>query len=82
MIFTNQHISPSNIDITGYLAFLVILLEKEHSSLHWCIKYKSSSKYWKAFCHYMGDDWTIETLKVMSYSRGNIECLCVKEKDY
>ena len=41
MIFNNQHVSPSNIYVTGDLAFLVILLEKEHSSPHICLKRKS-----------------------------------------
>ena len=33
--FYNQKISSSNIYVTGDLAFLVILLRKEHSSPHW-----------------------------------------------
>ena len=33
-IFNNQHISPSNIYVTGDLVFLVILIGKEHSSPH------------------------------------------------
>ena len=66
MSFNNQQLSPSNIYVTGDLAFLVILLGKEHSSPDWCIKYKSPSKYWKLSNHSMGDEWTIETLKVMS----------------
>ena len=37
MIFNNQHLSPSNIYVTGDLAFLVILIGKEHSSPHSCI---------------------------------------------
>lgn len=44
--FNNQHMFPSNIYVTGDLAFLVILLGKEHSSPRWCIKYKLSSKHW------------------------------------
>ena len=36
--FNNQQLSSSNIYVTGDLAFLVILLGKEHSSPHWCIK--------------------------------------------
>ena len=30
----------------------------------------------------MDDEWTIETLKVMSQSAGNTKCLGVKEKPY
>ena len=66
MSFNNQQLSPSNIDATGDLAFLVILLGKEQSSPYWCIKYRSHSKYWKLYNHYMGDEWTIETFKEMS----------------
>ena len=32
--FNNRQISPSNIHVSGDLAFLVILLGKEHSSPH------------------------------------------------
>ena len=68
MLFNNQQFSQSNIYVTGDLVFLVILLGKEHSSLHWCIKCKSPSKHWKLSNHSMGDEWSIETLKVMSQS--------------
>ena len=54
--------------MTGDLAFLVILLGKENSSPHWCIKYKSPSKYLKLSNHSMGDEWTIETFKAMFQS--------------
>ena len=56
MIFNNQQLSSSNIYVTGDLAFLVILLEKEHSSPHWCIKCKSPSKDWKLSNYTMGDE--------------------------
>ena len=55
ILFNNQHTSPLNIHVTGGLAFLVILLGKEHSSPHWCIKCKSPSKYWKLSDHSMDD---------------------------
>ena len=45
MSFNNQWLCPFNIYVTGDLIFLVILLEKEHSSPHWCIKCKPPSKY-------------------------------------
>ena len=45
MTFNNQYLSPSNIHVTGDLAFLVILLGKEDASPHWCIKCKSPSKH-------------------------------------
>ena len=38
MSFNNQKLCPSNIYVTGDLAFLVILLRKEHSSPQCCIK--------------------------------------------
>ena len=66
MSFKNQQLSSSNIYVTDDLAFLFILLGKEHSSPHWRVKYKSPSKYWKLSNHSMGDECTIETLKVMS----------------
>ena len=67
MIFNNQHISPSIIYVTGYLTLLDILLGKEHSSPHWCIKCNPSSKKCKAFGHSMDNEWIIETLKLMSH---------------
>ena len=53
IIFYDQHISPSNIYLTGDLEFLVILLGNEYSSPHWCITCKSPSKYWKSSDHSM-----------------------------
>ena len=38
MSFDNQQLSSSNIYVTSDLVFLVILLGKEHSPPHWCIK--------------------------------------------
>ena len=61
MSFNNQQLSISNIYVTGDLAFLVILLGKEHSSPHWCIKCQSPSKDWKLSNHTMG----VENLKLM-----------------
>ena len=66
MPFNNQQLFPSNTCVTDDLAFLVILLEKEDSSPHWCIKCKSPSKHCKLSNHSMGGEWAIETLKVMS----------------
>ena len=54
--FNNQQLFSSNINVTGDLAFLIILLGKEHSSPHWCIKCKSPSKEWKLSNHTMGDE--------------------------
>ena len=65
MSLNNQQLSPFNIYVTGDLVFLDILLGKEHSSPHWCIKYKSPSKYLELSNHTMGDEWSIENLKVM-----------------
>ena len=64
--FNNQYLSQSKTYITDDLEFLVILLGKKYSSPHWCIKCKSPSKYWKPSDRSMGNEWTIETLKVMS----------------
>ena len=66
MLFNNQQLFSSNIYVTGDLAFLVILLGKEHSSPHWYIRYKLPSKDWKLSNHSMGDEWSIETLKICS----------------
>ena len=68
MSFNNQQLSPSNIYVTGDLVFLVILLGKKHSSPHWCMKCMSPSKHWKLSNHSMGDEWIIDTLKVMPQS--------------
>ena len=68
MSFNNQQLSSSNIYITGDLVFLVILLGKEYASPHWCIKWKSPSKDWKLSNHLTGDEWSIETVKVMFQS--------------
>ena len=83
MSFNNKQLSSSDIYVTGGLAFLVILLRKEHSSPHCCIKCKIPSKYWKLSNHSMGDEWSIESLKVMFQSRGtNFGSLGVKEEPY
>ena len=63
MSFNNQWLCPFNIYVTGDLIFLVILLEKEHSSPHWCIKCKPPSKYWNLSNYSMGDEWTRENQK-------------------
>ena len=63
MTFKNQQLSSSNIYVTGDLTFLVILLGKEYSSHHWCIKCQSTSKDWKLSNHTIGDEWSIENLK-------------------
>ena len=43
----------------------------------------SPSKHWKLSNHYMGDKWTIKTLKVMSQSgKKNSVSLGVKEEPY
>ena len=56
MTFNNQHLSPSNIYVTGDFACLVVLSGKEGSSFYWCIKCKSPSKYWKLSDHSMGGE--------------------------
>ena len=59
MAFNNQHLSSFNIYVIGNLLLLFILLGKEYTSPHWCIKCNSPSRYWKLSNHYMGDDWNI-----------------------
>ena len=68
MIFNNQQLSSSNIYVTGDLVFLVTLLGKEHSSPHWCIKCQSTSKHRKLSNHTIGDEWSIENLRIMYQS--------------
>ena len=68
MSFNNQQLYPSNIYVTDDLALLFILLGKEYSSPHWCIKYNSPSKHWKLSNHSMSDEWTIESLNIISQS--------------
>ena len=70
--FNNQQLSSSNVYVTGDLAFLVILLGKEHSTPHCCIRCKSDSKDWKLSNHTIGDEWSIENLKVMFQSGGEM----------
>ena len=82
MIFNNQQLSSSNIYVTGDLAFLVILLGKEHSSPHWYIKCQSTSKYWKLSNHKIGDEWSIENIKICFNLEKNTESLGVKEEPY
>ena len=83
MSFNNQQVSPSNIYATSDLVFLVIILWKKHSPLHWCVKCKSPSKYSKLFNHSMGDEWTIETLKVIFQSgKKHSDSLGFKEELY
>ena len=72
MTFNNHQLSSSNIYVIGDLASLIILLGKEHASPHWCIKCKSPSKDWKLSNHTMGDEWSIENLKVMFHSGGKM----------
>ena len=69
MSFNNQQLFSSNIYVTDDLAFLVILLGKEDSSPYWRIKYNSPSKDWKLYNHTLGDEWSIESLKILFQSR-------------
>ena len=72
MTFNKQQLSTSNIYVTCDLAFLVILLGKEHSSPRWCIKCQSTFKNWKFSNHTIGDEWPIDNLKVMFKSEGKM----------
>ena len=66
--FDNQHISISNIYVTSDLEFLVILLGKEFDSPKWCFKYKLHSKAQLEYRNKIGQEWTINTLRLIPES--------------
>ena len=47
---------------------LVILLGKEFSSPKWCFKCKLNLKVWLEHGHKIGEDWTINDLRIVSES--------------
>ena len=50
------------------LHFLFILLGNECSSPKWCFKYKLHPKVWLKNGHKIGEDWTINVLRLVSES--------------
>ena len=63
----NHQVSIDDIYVTGDLAFFVILC-KECSSPKWCFKYKLHPKVWLKHGYKIGEDWTINTLRLVSES--------------
>ena len=64
----NHQLSIDNLYVTGDLAFLVILLGKEFSSPKWCFKCKVNPKIWLEHEYKIGEDWTINALRLVSKS--------------
>ena len=64
----NHQLSIDNLYVTSDLAFLVILLGKAFSSPKRCFKYKSNPNVWLEHGHRIGEDWTINTLRLVSES--------------
>ena len=68
LLIDNHQVSIDNLYITGDLAFRVILLGKEFFSAKWCFKCKLHPKIWLEHRHKIGEDWTINTLGLVSES--------------
>ena len=66
MAFDNQHVSVSNIYVTGNLTFSVILLSKKNASPKQCFKYKLHPKLWLDHRYKIGKDWTVKALRLIS----------------
>ena len=64
----NHQVSIDNLYVTGDLAFLVILIGNEFSSSKWCFEYKRRPKVWLECGYVIGEDWTINTLILISIS--------------
>ena len=64
----NRHLSIDNLYVSGDLTFLVILLGKEFSSPKWCFKCKLNTKVWLEHGHKIGEEWTINALRLLSES--------------
>ena len=62
---TINNYAITNIYVTGDLAFLVIMLGKEHKYPKWCIKCTLHPKVWSEYGHINGDNWTIDALRLM-----------------
>ena len=68
ILIDNHQVSIDKLYVTGDLAFLVILLDKEFSSPKWYFKYKLHPKIWLEYGHKICEDWTIHTLRLISES--------------
>ena len=68
ILIDHHQVSIDNLYVTGDLAFLVILLGKEFSSPKWCFKCKLHPKVWLEHGHKIGEDWTINALRLVSES--------------
>ena len=68
----NHQVSINYIYVTSDLVFSVILLGKEFSSPKRCFKCKLHPKIWLERGHKIGEDWTINTLRLVLelYSTG------------
>ena len=64
----NHQLSIDNFYVTGDLTFLIILLGKEFSSPKWCFKSKLNPKVWLEHGYRIGEDWTINALRIVSES--------------
>ena len=64
----NHQLSIDNLYATGYLTFLVILLGKEFSTPKWCFKCKFNLKVWLEHERKIGQDCTINVLRLISES--------------
>ena len=65
IIFDNHQVAITDIYITGDLVFLVILLGKG-LSLEQYLKCKLYPKVWLEYEHKIGEDWTINTLRLIA----------------
>ena len=72
ILIDNHQVSIDNPCVTSDLTFLVILIGKEFSSPKWSFKCKLHPKTWLEYGHTIGEDWTINTLRLVSelYSTG------------
>ena len=68
ILISNHQVSIDNQNVTGDLAFLVILLGKECSSSTWCFKCELYPKVCLKRGHKIGEDWTMNALILVSES--------------
>ena len=61
----NHQLFVDNLYVTGDLAFLIILLGKRFSFPKWFYKYKLNPKAWLKHGHKIGEDWTINSLRLV-----------------
>ena len=68
IIINNHQVSINNLYVTRDLTVLVIVLGKEFSSPKWCFKCKLHPKVWLEHGYTIGEEWTIDTLRLVSES--------------